>query len=72
MKNKSQPEAAASGVGEWVVSEREMRERLKREKEEREVKEKLEVCSIGLIMVYLCLSYSLAGEEEEGTGRERG
>ncbi|KAF8878838.1 hypothetical protein BD779DRAFT_1173609 [Infundibulicybe gibba] len=44
LKNKSQPEAAASGVGEWVVSEREMRERLKKEKEAREVKEKLEVC----------------------------
>ncbi|KAF9466279.1 P-loop containing nucleoside triphosphate hydrolase protein [Collybia nuda] len=43
LKNKSQPEAAASGVGEWVISERQMRERLKREKEEREVKEKLEV-----------------------------
>ncbi|KAG6919913.1 hypothetical protein DXG01_013262 [Tephrocybe rancida] len=42
LKNKSQPEAAANGVGEWVVSEREMRERLKREKEAREEKEKAE------------------------------
>ncbi|KAG5728362.1 hypothetical protein E4T56_gene19232 [Termitomyces sp. T112] len=33
LKNKSQPEAAANGVVEWVKSEREMRERLKREKE---------------------------------------
>lgn len=48
-----------------------MRERLKREKEEREVKEKLEVCFIPSFIIYLCLSY-LAGEEEEGTGRERG
>ncbi|GLB35436.1 putative P-loop containing nucleoside triphosphate hydrolase protein [Lyophyllum shimeji] len=42
LRNKSQPEAAANGVEEWVRSEREMRERLKREKEEREEKERLE------------------------------
>ncbi|KAG6899496.1 hypothetical protein C0993_009718 [Termitomyces sp. T159_Od127] len=40
LKNKSQPEAAANGVVEWVKSEREMRERLKREKEAREEKAK--------------------------------
>ena len=43
LRNKSQPEAAAEGVAAWVVSEREMRERLKKEKEAREIKEKLEV-----------------------------
>lgn len=43
LKNKSQPEVAANDVAKWVISEREMRERLKREKEEREIKEKLEV-----------------------------
>lgn len=43
LRNKSQPEAAAEGVAPWVVSEREMRERLKKEKEAREIKEKLEV-----------------------------
>ncbi|RDB24217.1 putative mitochondrial chaperone BCS1-B [Hypsizygus marmoreus] len=42
LKNKSQPEAAADGVSEWVASERQMRERLRKEKEEREAKEKLE------------------------------
>jgi len=42
LRNKSQPEAAAEGVAAWVVSEREMRERLKKEKEAREIKEKLE------------------------------
>ncbi|KAG5647188.1 hypothetical protein DXG03_001147 [Asterophora parasitica] len=42
LKNKSQPEAAATGVAEWVVTEREMRARLKREKEEREAKERVE------------------------------
>ena len=43
LKNKSRPECAASGVLDWVKSERELRERLKREREAREVKEKLEV-----------------------------
>lgn len=40
LKYKAQPDAAANGVEDWVVSEREMRERLKREKEAREVREK--------------------------------
>ncbi|KAF8229508.1 P-loop containing nucleoside triphosphate hydrolase protein [Tricholoma matsutake] len=42
LKNKSKPEEAANGVEAWVVSEREMRERLKREKDEKEEKEKIE------------------------------
>ncbi|CCM03890.1 uncharacterized protein FIBRA_06041 [Fibroporia radiculosa] len=42
LKNKSRPEAAASDAAEWVVSERELRERLKKEREARELKEKLE------------------------------
>ncbi|KAF8625116.1 hypothetical protein AX15_005540 [Amanita polypyramis BW_CC] len=42
LRNKSQPEAAANGVVEWVKSERDMKERLKREREAREAKEKLE------------------------------
>ena len=44
LKYKAQPDAAANGVEDWVVSEREMRERLKREKEAREVREKALVC----------------------------
>ena len=43
LKNKSRPECAASAAAAWVVSERELRERLKREKEARELKERLEV-----------------------------
>ena len=43
LKNKSRPECAASAAAAWVVSERELRERLKKEKEARELKEKLEV-----------------------------
>ncbi|KIJ18559.1 hypothetical protein PAXINDRAFT_70788 [Paxillus involutus ATCC 200175] len=42
LRNKSQPEAAATGAAVWVVSEREMKERLKKEKEAREIKEKLD------------------------------
>lgn len=42
LKNKSRPECAASGATAWVVSERELRERLKKEREARELKEKLE------------------------------
>lgn len=43
LKNKSQPEAAANGAAAWVISERELRERLRKEKEARELKEKLDV-----------------------------
>ena len=43
LKNKSRPEAAATEAAAWVVSEREMRERLRKEREARELKEKLEV-----------------------------
>ncbi|KAF8840717.1 P-loop containing nucleoside triphosphate hydrolase protein [Paxillus ammoniavirescens] len=42
LRNKSQPEAAATGAAVWVVSEREMKERLRKEKEAREIKEKLD------------------------------
>lgn len=42
LKNKSRPEAAAEEAAGWVVSEREMRERLRKEREARELKEKLE------------------------------
>jgi hypothetical protein len=49
LKHKSRPEVAAKEAVAWVVSEREMKERLRREKEERELKEKLEVCFGGFI-----------------------
>jgi mitochondrial chaperone BCS1 len=52
LKNKSQPEAAANDAGAWVVSEREMKERLRREREEREIKEKLEVCA-GFLLIFV-------------------
>jgi mitochondrial chaperone BCS1 len=43
LKNKSHPESAASEAAAWVISEREMKERLRREKEARELKEKADV-----------------------------
>ncbi|KAL4073818.1 hypothetical protein V8B97DRAFT_1936586 [Scleroderma yunnanense] len=42
LRNKSNPEGAASGAAAWVASERELRDRLSKEKEARELKEKLE------------------------------
>ncbi|KAM5533749.1 hypothetical protein V8D89_012622 [Ganoderma adspersum] len=42
LKNKSRPEAAANSAGEWVESERAMREKLAKERQARELKEKLE------------------------------
>jgi hypothetical protein len=43
LKNKSQPEAAANNAAGWVISEREMRERLRREQDAREAKERQDV-----------------------------
>lgn len=42
LKNKSRPEAAAEGAAAWVISERELKEKLRKEKEARELKEKQE------------------------------
>jgi chaperone BCS1 len=36
LKNKSRPEAAADGAAAWVISERELREKLKKEREAKE------------------------------------
>lgn len=43
LKNKSRPSDAAEAAAAWVVSEREMKERLRKEREAKELKEKLEV-----------------------------
>ncbi|KAK7022891.1 hypothetical protein VNI00_016878 [Paramarasmius palmivorus] len=42
LKNKTRPRECVDEVAEWVISEREMREKLKKEKAEREAKEKKE------------------------------
>ncbi|PIL30280.1 transporter [Ganoderma sinense ZZ0214-1] len=42
LRNKTRPRECVEEVAAWVVSEREMREKLKKEKEEREAKEKKE------------------------------
>ncbi|KAI0794728.1 hypothetical protein C8Q74DRAFT_1366128 [Fomes fomentarius] len=42
LRNKTRPRECVDEVAAWVISEREMREKLKKEKEEREAKEKKE------------------------------
>ncbi|KAL1938219.1 hypothetical protein VTO73DRAFT_11863 [Trametes versicolor] len=42
LRNKTRPRECVDEVPAWVISEREMREKLKKEKEEREAKEKKE------------------------------
>jgi len=42
LKNKTRPRECVEEVGEWIVQERETREKLKKEKAEREAKEKKE------------------------------
>ena len=43
LKNKTRPEAAAYEADAWVISERDLREKLKKEKAAKEAKEKVEV-----------------------------
>jgi chaperone BCS1 len=43
LKNKSRPEAAAEGAAAWVVTERELREKLKKEREAKEREQEKEV-----------------------------
>ena len=66
LKNKSRPECAASGAAAWVVSERELRERLKKEKEARELKEKLEVRCDSSFLISYCSDSASEGKEEKG------
>ncbi|KAI0676152.1 P-loop containing nucleoside triphosphate hydrolase protein [Trametes maxima] len=42
LRNKTRPRECVDEVAAWIISEREMREKLKKEKEEREAKEKKE------------------------------
>ncbi|KDR80912.1 hypothetical protein GALMADRAFT_1114738 [Galerina marginata CBS 339.88] len=42
LKNKTRPRECVEEVGEWIIQERETREKLKKEKAERELKEKKE------------------------------
>jgi hypothetical protein len=43
LKNKSRPEAAAEGAATWVVTERELREKLKKEREAKKREQEKEV-----------------------------
>ena len=47
LKNKSRPEAAAEGAAAWVISERELREKLKKEREakERELEKEVRIAN---------------------------
>ena len=65
LKNKSRPECAASDAAAWVVSERDLRERLKKEREARELKEKLEVCRDSSLLERRIES-TIEGKEAEG------
>ncbi|RPD73050.1 P-loop containing nucleoside triphosphate hydrolase protein [Lentinus tigrinus ALCF2SS1-7] len=59
LRNKTRPRECVDEVAAWVISEREMREKLKKEKEEREAKEKKEaeekarkeVCYVSLTLI---------------------
>lgn len=43
LKNKSRPEAAAEGAAAWVITERELRDKLKKEREAKEREQEKEV-----------------------------
>jgi chaperone BCS1 len=43
LKNKSRPEAAAEGAAAWVITERTLREKLKKEREAKEREQEKEV-----------------------------
>jgi chaperone BCS1 len=43
LKNKSRPEAAAEGAAAWVITERALREKLKKEREAKEREQEKEV-----------------------------
>jgi hypothetical protein len=43
LKNKSRPESAAEGAAAWVITERELREKLKKEREAKEREQEKEV-----------------------------
>jgi hypothetical protein len=46
LKNKSRPETAAEGAAAWVITERELREKLKKEREAKERELEKEVRAI--------------------------
>jgi len=68
LKNKSRPEAAAEGAAAWVISERALREKLKKEREAKEREQEKEVrLTNGLVtMSSANLSFRI------GEGKRRG
>ncbi|KAG2065446.1 P-loop containing nucleoside triphosphate hydrolase protein [Suillus decipiens] len=65
LKNKVRPRECVDEVAQWVVEERETREKLKKEKAEREAKEKKEVSSCVSIGPVAISNYEI--ERGEGT-----
>lgn len=57
LKNKSRPEAAAEGAAAWVISERELREKLKKEREAKERELEKEVRILRMLSGYRNLTY---------------
>ncbi len=73
LKNKSRPESAAEGAAAWVITERELREKLKKEREAKEREQEKEVrhCEyhVKVSAVDLCLLLYI-GEGERGRGEQ--
>ncbi|KAI0737312.1 P-loop containing nucleoside triphosphate hydrolase protein [Daedaleopsis nitida] len=61
LRNKTRPRECVDEVAAWVVSEREMREKMKKEKEEREAKEKKDAEEKARKEVRLRLPYAPRG-----------
>ena len=67
LKNKSRPENAAEGAAAWVITERELREKLKKEREAKERELEKEVRGLpDHIAVYLLTR--ITGEGARGGG----
>lgn len=73
LKNKSRPEAAAEGAASWVISEREMREKLKKEREakERELEKEVRLAN-GLITIVSANPLFRIGEGKRRGGKQGG
>ncbi|KAI0277877.1 hypothetical protein BGY98DRAFT_977146 [Russula aff. rugulosa BPL654] len=73
LKNKSRPEAAAEGAAAWVITERELREKLKKEREAKEREQEKEVrlcqCQTRASDADLC-SFLCIGEGKRGGGKQ--
>lgn len=74
LKNKSRPEAAAEGAAAWVVSERELREKLKKEREakERELEKEVRLTNDPVTMSSANLYFRIGEGKRRGGKQGRG